>query len=154
MWFEAAIFSAVAAVADLFWLSNEQWAVIEPFMPRNQPGPERKDDRQIISGILHVITAGCRWCDWPDAYGPSTTVYNRFNRWSRRGFWRAMLAALAKAGWAGDAAALDSTYVRARRSAHGGKGGAARKGSARRAAARLRRSTRSPTSSAAPASSY
>jgi transposase len=107
-------------VADLFWLSDEQWAVIEPFLPRNQPGPERKDDRRIISGILHVITAGCRWCDCPDTYGPSTTVYNRFNRWSRRGFWRAMLAALAKAGWAGDAAALDSTYVRAHRSAHGG----------------------------------
>ena len=67
-------------MADLFWLSDAQWAVIEPFMPRNQPGPERKDDRQIISGILHVITAGCcRWCDCPAAYGPSTTVYNRFN---------------------------------------------------------------------------
>ncbi|MFC6776920.1 IS5 family transposase [Methylobacterium gregans] len=109
-------------MADLFWLSDEQWAAIEPFLPRNQPGPERKDDRRIISGILHVISAGCRSCDCPDTYGPSTTVYNRFNRWSRRGFWRAMLAALAKAGWAGDAAALDSTYVRAHRSAHGGKG--------------------------------
>ena len=39
-------------MADLFWLSDEQWAVIEPFMPEKQPGPERKDDRQIISGIL------------------------------------------------------------------------------------------------------
>ncbi|EHP83387.1 hypothetical protein MetexDRAFT_6166 [Methylorubrum extorquens DSM 13060] len=37
-------------MADLFWLSDEQWAVIEPFLPRNQPGPERKDDRRIISG--------------------------------------------------------------------------------------------------------
>ena len=110
-------------MADLFWLSDEPWAVIEPFMPRNQPGPERNDDRQIISGILHVLTAGCRWGDCPAAYGPPTTVYNRFNRWSARGFWRAMLVALAKAGWAGDAAALDSTYVKAHRSAHGGKGG-------------------------------
>ena len=42
------------AIADLFWLSDEQWAVIEPFMPRDQPGPERKDDRQIISGPLRV----------------------------------------------------------------------------------------------------
>ena len=122
-------------------------------MPQNQPGPERKDDRRIISGILHVLISGCRWCDCPADYGPPTTVYNRFNRWSRRGFWRAMLAALAKAGWAGDAAALDSTYVRAHRSAHGGKGGRGRKPSARRAAARPRRSTPSPTSSVAPASS-
>ena len=92
-------------------------------MPRNQPGPERNDDRQVISGIPHVITAGCRWCDCPDAYGPPTTIYNRFNRWSRRGFWRAILAALAKAGWAGYTAALDSTYVWSHRSAHGAKGG-------------------------------
>lgn len=31
LWFEAAVCSAEAAVADLFWLSDEQWAVIEPF---------------------------------------------------------------------------------------------------------------------------
>jgi transposase len=30
----------------------------EPFMPRGQPGRGRKDDRQIISGILHVPTSG------------------------------------------------------------------------------------------------
>ncbi len=90
-------------MANLFWLSDEHWAVIEPFMPRDQPGPERKDDRQIISGILHVLMPGCRWRDCPAAYGARTTVYNWFNRWSRFGFWTAMLVALAKAGWAGDA---------------------------------------------------
>jgi transposase len=142
-----------AAMVNLFWLSDEQWAVIEPFMPRNQPGPERKEDRRIISGILHVLTCGCRWRDCPSEYGPRTTVYNRFNRWSRRGFWRAMLADLAKAGWAGEAAAIDATYVKAHRSAHGGKGGRRRKESARHAAARPARSTRSSMSSAVPASS-
>ncbi|MGU3408380.1 transposase [Methylobacterium brachiatum] len=60
--------------------------MIEPFMPKDQLGPAREDDRQIISSILHVLTSGCRWRDSPAAYGPRTTVYNRFNRWSRRGF--------------------------------------------------------------------
>jgi len=32
----------------------------------------------VISGILHVLKVGCRWCDCPADYGPSTTVYNRF----------------------------------------------------------------------------
>jgi len=140
-------------MADLFWLSDAQWAVIEAFMPRNQPGPERKEDRRIISGILHVLTSGCRWRDCPSAYGPRTTVYNRFNRRSRRGFWKAMLAALAEAGWAGEAAAIDATYVKAHRSAQGGKGGRQRKGSAHRVAVRPPRSTCSSMSSAAPASS-
>jgi hypothetical protein len=31
-----------------------------------------------------------------------------------------MLTALAKAGWSGEAAAIDTTYVKARRSAQGG----------------------------------
>src|SRR3978361_2082378 len=128
-------------MADLFWLSDARWAVVAPFMPKNQPGPERKDDRRIISGILHVLTSGCRWRDCPAEYGARTTVYNRFNRWSRRGFWQAMLTALAKAGWAGEAAAIDSTYVKAHRSAHGGKGGPRRRPSAPRAGARQTRST-------------
>jgi len=37
--------------------------------------------------------------------------YNHFTRWLRRGFSKAMLAPLAKDRWAGNAAALDSSYV-------------------------------------------
>jgi transposase len=61
-------------MVDLFWLSDARWAVIEPFMPRNQPRPEREDDRRLISSILHVLTSGCRWRDCPSEYGPRTTV--------------------------------------------------------------------------------
>ena len=133
-------------MADPFWLSDEQWTVIEPFMPRNRPGARRVDDRRVISGIVHGLKSGGRWRDCPAAYGPRTTVYNRFNRWSGRGFWRAMLAALAEAGWIAETAALDSTYVRAHRSAHGGKGGLARKPLARPAAGKPPRSMPSATS--------
>jgi len=66
--------------------------VIERFMPTNPPGARPVNDRKTVSGIMHVIRSGCRWHDCPPAYGPSTTVFNRFNRWSRRGFWRGMLA--------------------------------------------------------------
>ena len=138
-----------SGMADLFWLSDEQWTVMEPFMPKNQPGARRVDDRRTISGIVHVLRSGCRWRDCPAEYGPHTTVYNRFNRWSRRGFWRAMLAALAEAGWIAETAALDSTYVKAHRSAHGGKGGRRHRRSASREAAAPPRSMSSPTSSAA-----
>ena len=131
------------AMAELFWLSDEQWQAMAPFMPKNQPGAHRKDDRTILSGILHVIKCGCRWKDCPSDYGPSTTVYNRFNRWSRRRFWTGMLEALAKAGWSGEAAALDSTYVKAQRAAHGGKGGPANRPSALRGRVRQPRSTSS-----------
>ena len=133
-------------MADLFWLSDEQWAVVSTFMPANQPGARRVDDRRIVSGIIHMLRTGGRWRDCPADFGPHTTVYNRFNRWSRRGFWRAMLAALAELGWITQTAAIDSTYVKAHRSAHGGKGGRRHKPSGHPEAAKPRKSTSSPTS--------
>jgi transposase len=62
---------------NLFWLSDEQWARIEPHLPTDVRGVERADDRRVISGIVHVLKCGCRWCDCPEAYGPPTTIYNR-----------------------------------------------------------------------------
>jgi transposase len=142
----------------LFWLSDEAWTAIEPHLPKNQPGARRGDDRRVISGIIHVLKAGCRWCDCPADYGPSTTIYNRFNRWSQRGFWLQLLAALVDAGVVTKSTAIDSTYIKIQRAAFGAKepvlslskGGARRKRSGGRGAGGPRRSMRSPTSSVVP----
>lgn len=69
-------------MSRLFWLNDEQCSKIEPHLP-HYGSPPRADDRRILNGIIHVLRCGCRWCDCPADYGPSTTVYNRFNRWSR-----------------------------------------------------------------------
>ena len=29
---------------------------------------------RVISGIVHVLRSGCRWCDCPPEYGPPTTI--------------------------------------------------------------------------------
>lgn len=107
----------------LFWLNDAQWALIEPCVPKNQLGAWRVDDRRVISSIIHILKTGCRWCDCPPEYGPSTTIYNRFNRWSRRRFWANLVEALAAGGAVMKSTAIDSTHVKAHRSVHGGKGG-------------------------------
>ena len=84
---------------------------------------ERVDDRRVISGIVHVLKSGCRWCDCPEAYGPYTTIYNRFVRWARRGIWDNLFRELAGNGRSADTQMIDSTHVKAHRSAAGGKGG-------------------------------
>ncbi len=106
-------------MAALFWLDDEAWSVIEPLMPRNQPGARRVDDRRVISGILHVLRSGSRWRDCPSEYGPYTTVDNRFNRRSRRGIWQAVYQTLVERGEIGATVALDTTSVKAPRSATG-----------------------------------
>ena len=60
----------------LFWLSDEQWNRIEGHLPTDVRGVARADDRRVISGIVHVLKSGCRWCDCPPEYGPPTTIYN------------------------------------------------------------------------------
>lgn len=126
-------------MAHLFWLSDEAWAAIDPHLPHGKPGKPRVDDRRVISGILHVLKTGCRWRDVPDAYGPPTTIYNRFNRWAGRGVWQRIFAAVAAAGEVPAELSLDSTHVKAHRSAAGGKGGSgARRSGARAVAARPR----------------
>jgi len=129
-------------MSRLFWLDDRAWAAIEPHLPKNQPGARRVDDRRVISGILHVLKTGCRWQDCPAEYGPATTIYNRFNRWSRRQLWSRILDALVARGVLALSASIDSSYVKAHRSAHGGKGGPRRRPSARHAAARPPRSMR------------
>lgn len=105
-----------------FFFSDHQWAAIEPLLPTNQPGARRVDDRRVLSGVVHVLKTGCRWQDTPAIYGPSTTVYNRFHRWSQRGIWQDLFAALVEVT-PGGIQAIDSTTAKAQRASAGGKGG-------------------------------
>ena len=106
------------------WLSDEEWARIEPLLPRGRKGAHRVDDRRVISGIVHMLRCGARWRDCPLEFGPYTTVYNRFNRWSRQGIWHGMFQALTgHSGIYDGTAAIDATHVKAHRSAAGAKGG-------------------------------
>ena len=119
---------------DLFWLSDEEWARIEPCLPRGRRGAHRVDDRRVISGIIHMLKTGGRWRDCPAAYGPYTTIYNRFNRWSKQGVWEDVFYVLTGSSGVIGAAAVDSTHVKAHRSAAGAKGGSSGTPSADRAA--------------------
>jgi transposase len=127
-----------------FWLSDAQWAALEPLLPKNQPGARRADDRRVISGIVHVLKAGCRWRDCPAAYGPPTTIYNRYRRWAGRGLWRRLFQALVEVS-PGETQMIDSTHAKAHRSAAGGKGGPRRRRSGVRGAGARPKSTQPST---------
>jgi transposase len=127
---------------QLYWLSDEDWAQIEPLLPRGRRGAHRVDDRRVISGIMHMLRSGARWRDCPLEYGPYTTVYNRFNRWSRQGIWLGMFKALTGSTGVIGTAAIDASHVKAHRSAAGGKGGSSKRPSGDHAVAARPKSMR------------
>jgi transposase len=129
--------------ANLFWLSDEQWRRIEPHLPTDARGKKRADDRRVISGIVHVLKSGCRWKDCPPEYGPPTTIYNRFTRWAERGVWENLFRMHAGRGRSDDTQMIDSTHIKAHRSASGGKRGSRDRRLAARAAGATRKSTQS-----------
>ena len=121
-------------MSNLYWLNDGEWSRIEPFLPRGRRGAHRVDDRRVISGIVHMLRTGARWRDCPAAYGPYSTVSSRFNRWSKQGVWEDVFYGLAGSSGVISSAAVDSTYVKAHRSAAGAKGGPSSMPSGARAA--------------------
>jgi transposase len=128
--------------SDLFWLSETQFAKVSPLLPTDTRGKPRVDDRRVISGIVQVLKSGGRWVDAPAEYGPRKTLYNRFVRWAEKGVWIALFEALAQAGGPPAQVLIDSSAVKAHRSAAGGKGGRRRRPLGARAAAARPKSTR------------
>lgn len=112
----------MAKQRNLYWLSDAEWAAIQPYLPQGRRGARRVDDRRVISGIVHMLKTGARWRDRPPEYGPYTTVDNRFNRWSRQGVWSDVFYALT-GKFDVATGSLDASHIKAHRSAGGAKGG-------------------------------
>ena len=98
-----------------FDLSDEDWTLLEPLLPRSRKSA-RVDHRKIMNAIFYVLRTGMPWRDLPVRYGPYTTAYNRFNRWSRRGIWKCIFDQLASKS-RDSLYLIDSTIVKAHRAA-------------------------------------
>ena len=111
-------------------LTDQQWALIEPLLPRGRrrpgPGRPRKADlREVVNALFYHVREGCTWRALPHDLPPWRTVYNYFQWWAWDGTWQKILDVLrplarAKAGRAStpSTAALDSQSVK---TALGGK---------------------------------
>ncbi|MDZ7894502.1 MAG: IS5 family transposase [Sphingobium sp.] len=104
-------------MSDLYWLTEEQMARLEPYFPKSH-GKPRADDRRVLSGIIFVNRDGLRWRDAPKDYGPHKTLYNRWKRWGDKGVFLRMMEGLA-APQASErrTVMIDATYLKAHRTA-------------------------------------
>ena len=103
-------------MSDLYWLTDEQMARLEPFFPKSH-GRRRVDDRRVLSGIIFVNRNGLRWRDAPREYGPAKTLYNRWKRWGEKGAFIAMMDGLSARGLERKTIMIDATYLKVHRTA-------------------------------------
>ena len=103
-------------MSDLYWLTDEQMARLEPYFPKSHGRPW-VDDRRVLSGIIFVNRNGLRWRDAPREYGPAKTLYNRWKRWSDKGVFARMMDGLASEAAVPKTVMIDATYLKAHRTA-------------------------------------
>ena len=101
-------------------LTDFEWSVIEPLLPKDRRGPKPQNNRRVLNGIFWVLRAGAPWRDLPERYGSYTTAYNRFNRWRKAGIWDRLMDGIVKA-YDGKVQMIDSSIVRVHQHASGAK---------------------------------
>lgn len=76
------------AIAGLPPLTPAHWERIAPLLPvERTAGRPYRQHRQILQGMLWVMTTGTSWRQMPPAFGPWQTSYSRFQRCKREGLW-------------------------------------------------------------------
>ena len=71
-------------------LADAEWERVRELLPTQEPGQgrPRRDDRQVLCGILWIMESGSSWRDLPEEeFGPNSTVHGRYRKWVKEGLW-------------------------------------------------------------------
>ena len=65
-------------------LTDAEWAVVGPMIPPAKPGGHFRtvDVREIINGIMYILSTGCQWRYIPRDLPPKSTLYDYLVRWN------------------------------------------------------------------------
>jgi transposase len=65
-------------------LTDEEWAAVAPEIPPAKPGGNKRtvDIRNVLNGLMYLLSTGCQWDAIPKDLPPKSTVRDYFDRWS------------------------------------------------------------------------
>ena len=68
-------------------LTDEEWALIAPEIPPAKRGGGKRtvDMREVVNGLMYVLTTGCQWRAIPKDLSPRSTVNGYFTLWDYDG---------------------------------------------------------------------
>lgn len=80
-------------------LTDAEFERVRELLPAQEPGDgrPRRDDRQVLGGILWVMETGASWRELPEArFGPNSTAHGRYRKWCKEGLWPRIVEALGR----------------------------------------------------------
>jgi transposase len=65
-------------------LTDEEWKLVEPLIPPAKRGGGKRTVviREIVNGLMYVLSSGCQWRAIPKDLPPKSSVYDYFDLWS------------------------------------------------------------------------
>ena len=62
-------------------LTDAEWAHVEPLIPPAKRGGNRRhvDEREVVNGLMYVLSTGCQWRAVPKDLPPRSTLYDYFD---------------------------------------------------------------------------
>ena len=109
---------------DRLVLDDDDWSRIAPHIigDERSRGTSGRDNRMFVEGVLWIVRTGAPWRDLPEVFGDWNSVFRRFSRWSKKGIWDRIFAAMSDDPDF-EYLIVDSTIVRAHQHAAGAKKG-------------------------------
>ncbi len=68
-------------------LTDEEWALIAPVIPPAKRGGGKRtvNIREVVNGLMYVLSSGCQWRAIPKDLPPRSTVNGYFSLWDYDG---------------------------------------------------------------------
>jgi transposase len=68
-------------------LTDAEWAHVAALIPPARRGGNRRhrDERELVNGLMYVLSTGCQWRAVPKDLPPRSTLYDYFDLWSYDG---------------------------------------------------------------------
>jgi transposase len=65
-------------------LTDAEWAQVAPLIPpaKRGGGKRRVDLREVMNGIMYILSTGCQWRAIPKDLPPRSTLFDYLDRWS------------------------------------------------------------------------
>jgi transposase len=68
-------------------LTNEEWQLVGPSIRPGRSGGGKRtvNMREVVNGLMYVLSTGCQWRAIPKDLPPKSTIYDYFDLWTYDG---------------------------------------------------------------------